>query len=412
MSSAPQTQSSSSAPRSYRVIDDIENGAGKTALVRVDLNVPVAKDGTVSDTTRIDRIKPTLEALQDKGLKIVLLSHFGRPKGQKNMDYSLAFLAPFMSAHLGLRIDFCEDCKGSAAKNAISTMHMGDILLLENTRFYPEEEQNDADFAKELANLGDIFINDAFSAAHRAHASTEGIAHHLPSFAGLLMDTEISAISSALEYPEHPVAAIVGGAKISTKLDLLRNLIEKVDALILGGGMANTFMASRGADMKASLYEADMLETARAISQKAENIGCQIILPVDVVCATEFRAHAPHQVCASDNIAEGHMALDIGTISCTQIENVLNQCKTIVWNGPLGAFEIAPFDHATNRIAGYVAFATKSKKLKSIAGGGDTVAALNHTGCADSFSYLSSAGGAFLEWLEGKELPGVKALDI
>lgn len=409
--STSQNAALSDAPRSYRTIDDIENCAGKTALVRVDLNVPT-NEGKITDTTRIDRIKPTLEALQEKGLKIVLLSHFGRPKGQKNDEYSLSFLAPFMADHLGLHVDFCSDCKGSAAQAAIASMNAGEILLLENTRFYAEEEQNDESFAKELASLGDIYINDAFSTAHRAHASTEGIARHLPSFAGLLMDAEISALASALEYPERPVAALVGGAKISTKLDLLQNLIEKVDALVLGGGMANTFLASRGVDVKSSLCEHDMLETARAISKKAEEIGCEIVLPVDLVCASEFRAHAPSETYATDNIADGTMALDIGTKSCTQIENVLNQCKTVVWNGPLGAFEIAPFDHATNRIAGYVAFATKSKKLKSIAGGGDTVAALNHTGSAGSFTYLSSAGGAFLEWLEGKELPGVKALEI
>lgn len=391
----------------YLTVHDLENVEGKVALVRVDLNVPV-NDGKVSDTTRIDRILPTIEVLQDKGLRIVLLSHFGRPKGQANDDYSLAFLAPFMSKHLGINVTFGHNCIG--ADSSIAQMNNGDVLLLENLRFHKGEEDNDPNFVAELAQMGDIYVNDAFSVSHRAHASTDGLARALPAFAGCLMDAELAALRFALEDPKTPVAAIVGGAKISTKIELLENLIEKVHYLVLGGGMANTFLAARGADMKTSLCEHDMLDIARNILDKSEEVGCRIILPVDLVCAKEFKAHAANQIFKSSEIADDYMALDIGPSTIQMVEAILNECRTLLWNGPLGAFEIAPFDQATTMLAGYVAQATRSKKLVSVAGGGDTVAALKHARADKGFTYLSSAGGAFLEWLEGKELPGVVAL--
>jgi phosphoglycerate kinase len=394
---------------SYATINDLKNVAGKVALVRVDLNVPV-KDGKITDTTRIDRVKPTLDLLRAKNMKIVLMSYFGRPKGQIDPEYSLSFIPPVLKKRWGYDVQFVNDYAGTRAKNAVEALNNQDILLLENVRFAPREEKNDPNLAHSIASLGDIFVNDAFSVAHRSHASIIGLADHLPTFAGLLMDAELQALEQALETPKTPVTAIVGGAKISTKIDLLENLIEKVHFLVLGGGMANTFLAAQGHDLKNSLCEHDMLDTAKTIIMKAEEVGCRIILPSDVVCAKEFKAHAASDVYAISNVPDGMMALDIGPQSIQQIEAILNESKTVLWNGPVGAFEIPPFDQATNMLAGYVAQATRSKTLISIAGGGDTVAALKHANADQGFTYLSSAGGAFLEWLEGKELPGVAAL--
>lgn len=382
---------------------------GRIVLLRADLNVP-AKDGAVTDTTRIDRLKPTIDFLRENGAKTLILSHFGRPKGERNMEYSLAFLPTVLEKQWGVPVAFAEDCIGSAAETAAQNLENGQFALLENLRFHKGEEANDADFARKLAALGDLYVNDAFSAAHRAHASTEGLAHLLPSAAGLLMEAELTALQDALETPQRPVAALVGGAKISTKLDVLGHLIEKVDMLILGGGMANTFLYAQGKDMKASLCEKDMADTARAIMDKAAQQNCRILLPVDGMAASEFAENAHYEICGNDDIPDGKMVLDIGPQTIKALEEALDSAKTLLWNGPLGAFEIAPFDTGTNAIARYAAKLTKSGALKSVAGGGDTVAALEKAGVAEDFSYISTAGGAFLEWLEGKTLPGVAAL--
>lgn len=381
---------------------------GKTVLLRADLNVPV-QDGKVTDTTRIDRLKQTIDYLAGQNAKILILSHFGRPKGV-TPEFSLKFILPALEKSWGRPVAFATDCIGPEAEKARDALKPGGIALLENVRFHPEEEKNDSDFARKLASLGDVYVNDAFSAAHRAHASTEGLAHHLPTAAGFLMAAELSALSAALENPERPVAAIVGGSKISTKLDLLQNLVRKVDVLVLGGGMANTFLAARGLDLGKSLCEKDMLDQARAIAETAKKSGCTLILPVDGVAADAFAENAPNAVCPVEKTPADKMILDIGPDSTAQIEKALNGCKTIVWNGPVGAFEIKPFDTATMRLAHFVANGVKNGTFKAIAGGGDTVAALEKANVADKMTYVSTAGGAFLEWMEGKTLPGVAAL--
>jgi phosphoglycerate kinase len=348
--------------------------------------------------------------LQAAGAKIVILSHFGRPDGQRNEKYSLRPVASALADILKNAVAFADDCIGPVAQRAVDTLQKGQILVLENTRFYAGEEENDPTFAAQMAALGDVFINDAFSAAHRAHASTEGLAHLLPCAAGRLMQEELTALGKALEHPERPVAAIVGGSKISTKLDLLRNLIAKVDVLVLGGGMANTFMAARGLCVGKSLYEADMLETARTISAEAEKSGCAIILPRDVVVAAEIKEGLSVSIVAANSVPEDLMILDIGAQAAEDISARLSACKTMIWNGPLGVFETKPFDAGTNAVARTVADLTAQGKILSVAGGGDTVAALANAGLGDAMSYVSTAGGAFLEWMEGKALPGVVAL--
>ncbi|CAK0740839.1 Phosphoglycerate kinase [uncultured Gammaproteobacteria bacterium] len=392
----------------FKTIDDLNVG-GKTVLVRADLNVPI-NDGRVTDTTRIDRVVPTLTELAGKGAKVVILSHFGRPKDGPDEANSLKLVIPELERALGKSLSFAADCIGSRAKVAISRAKTGDFILLENLRFHPQEEKNDRNFAQALAELGDIYINDAFSCAHRAHASTEALARLLPCAAGRLMEAELKALALALEKPERPVAAVVGGAKISTKLELLGNLVAKVDVLVLGGGMANTFLFAQGVAVGKSLCERDMADQARAIAARAAEAGCQILLPVDGVVAREFKAGAANEVAAINALPADGMMLDIGPASIAAITARLAQCKTVVWNGPLGAFEIAPFDIGTNTVAKAVAELTRNGVVCSVAGGGDTVAALAHAGAEADFSYISTAGGAFLEWLEGKTLPGVVAL--
>ncbi len=388
----------------WKTLDDMDF-AGKTALVRVDINVPV-EEGRVTDATRIERIAPTVDDIQAKGGKVVLMAHFGRPKGQNVPDMSLEHIAGAVSDTLGLPVTFVKGDYG----DAVAEMEASEVLLLENLRFNPGEEKNDEGFAKRLASLGDIYVNDAFSAAHRAHASTEAIARLLPACAGRLMAAELTALEKALGTPTRPVVAVVGGAKVSTKLDLLGNLVGKVDHLVIGGGMANTFLAAQGLDVGKSLCEHDLAETARQILGKAAAAGCEIILPRDIVVAREFKAGADNDVVAPDACSADAMILDAGPDTVTYISEVFAGAKTLVWNGPLGAFEIEPFNRATNAAAGVAGALTASGHLTSVAGGGDTVAALNQAGVADDFTYISTAGGAFLEWMEGKELPGVAAL--
>ncbi len=377
-------------------------------LVRVDLNVPMDQ-GRVSDATRLDRILPTLRELSSKGAKVILLAHFGRPKGV-DASQSLAPIAGALAGHLGQPVGFAGDCIGPLAKAAVDAMANGDVLCLENTRFHAGEEKNDPAFVKALADNGDLFVNDAFSAAHRAHASTEGLAHVMPAFAGRTMQAEIEALSKALEKPDHPVLAVVGGAKVSTKLDLLGNLVSKVDVLVIAGGMANTFLAAKGVHVGKSLCEHDLVGTARDILAKAEAARCAIVLPIDVTVAREFKAHADNRVTGIDDVHDDEMILDIGPASIKDVATRLAQAKTLVWNGPFGAFELAPFDRGTTGVAQEAGRLAKSGALLAVAGGGDTVSALNHAGVADDFTYVSTAGGAFLEWLEGKPLPGVDAL--
>lgn len=393
---------------SWKTIDDMEFD-DKVALVRVDINVPV-EAGRVTDATRIEKIVPTVKAIQEKGGKVVLLAHFGRPKGQVVPAMSLRVTLPALEAALGQKVGFAEDCIGGPAKKAVAAMDAGDVLLLENTRFHPGEETNDPTMAASLAALGSVYVNDAFSAAHRAHASTEGIAHLKDSCAGRLMEAELKALEAALGDPVRPVVAVVGGAKVSTKLDLLGNLVERVNHLVIGGGMANTFLVAQGIEVGASLAERDMADTARAILAKADETGCAIHLPTDVVVAREFKAGAASETVAADACPSDAMILDAGPETVAAIAKVFAACRTLIWNGPLGAFEIAPFDAATNAAAAKAAELTKAGHLTSVAGGGDTVAALNKAGVADDFSYISTAGGAFLEWMEGKTLPGVAAL--
>lgn len=392
----------------FRTIDALEV-KGKRVLVRADLNVP-AKDGKVTDTTRIDRSAATLKDLADRGAKVIVITHFGRPKGREDKYSQKLLVAPLAKA-VGRPVVWADDCVGAEAEKVIASMKDGDIALLENVRFHPEEEKNDAGFAKQLAALGDLYVNDAFSTAHRAHASTEGLAHILPAAAGRLMQAELEALGKALGAPEKPVAAVVGGAKVSTKLELLGNLVSRVDYLVIGGGMANTFLFAMGKQVGKSLCEKEMADTAREIMEKAKAAKCHIVLPVDAVVAAEFAANAPNKVVSVDAVPADMMILDAGPASVEAIIDRLGGCKTLVWNGPMGAFEIEPFDMATNAVARAAAERTKQGKLLTVAGGGDTVAALAKAGVDDQFSYVSTAGGAFLEWLEGKTLPGVAALE-
>lgn len=391
----------------FRTLDDVDV-RGKRVLLRVDLNVPM-ENGRVTDATRIERVAPTITELAGKGAKVVLLAHFGRPKGP-DPKQSLKPVAAKVAEVIGRPVAFAEDCVGETAQAAVAAMKPGDTLCLENTRFHKEEEKNQPGFAAALAALGDIYVNDAFSAAHRAHASTEGLAHKLPAYAGRTMQAELEALAKALDAPARPVAAIVGGAKVSTKLDLLGNLIAKVDVLIIGGGMANTFLAAQGKAVGKSLAEHDLAGTARDILTKAKATGCEIVLPVDAVVAQKFEARAPSHVVDVDKVGAEDMILDIGPRSIEHVVSVLARVKTLVWNGPFGAFELEPFDTGTVEVAEAAAELTEAGKLVSVAGGGDTVAALNAAGVADRFTYVSTAGGAFLEWMEGKALPGVEVL--
>jgi len=392
----------------FKTINDL-NVVGRTVLVRADLNVPV-QDGQVSDATRIARLVPTLKELAAKGAKVVIMSHFGRPKGGPDAAYSLRVVLPALSAALGRPVAFADDCVGPHARLAVSRLGAGDYALLENLRFHKGEEKNDPAFVAALAELGDIYVNDAFSSAHRAHASTEGLAHLLPCAAGRLMQAELVALGRALEKPERPVAAVVGGAKISTKLELLGNLVKRVDLLVLGGGMANTFLAAGGVAIGKSLCESEMIGQAQEITRIAAASGCTILLPVDAVVAKVFKAGADNAVVAVTAVPDDGMMLDVGPASVVTIGERLAGCKTVVWNGPLGAFELTPFDAGTVGVARKVADLTRAGRVLSVAGGGDTVAALAHAGVEADFSYVSTAGGAFLEWLEGKTLPGVAAL--
>ena len=393
----------------FRTLDDIGEARGKRILVRVDLNVPVA-DGKISDFTRIERIMPTLTELSDKGAKVILLAHFGRPMDGPDPVFSLDPVANAVSAMIGRPVAFAADCIGKEASDAVAAMKDGDILLLENTRFHKGEEKNDPAFARQLAANGDIYVNDAFSAAHRAHASTEGLAHLLPAYAGRTMEAELQALEKGLGNPARPVVAIVGGAKVSTKLDLLMNLVKKVDALVIGGGMANTFLAARGENVGKSLCENDLADTAKQIMIEAAGAGCAIVLPSDGVVAREFKAGAANETVAIDAAPDDAMILDVGPKTVEAVKQWIDRAATLVWNGPLGAFEIQPFDAATVATARHAAERTREGKLISVAGGGDTVSALNHAGAADDFTYVSTAGGAFLEWMEGKDLPGVEVL--
>jgi phosphoglycerate kinase len=397
----------------FKTLDDL-SPKGKRVLVRVDLNVPMEK-GRVTDGTRLDRILPTMRDIAEGGGKVIMLAHFGRPKGETfearaNPAESLAPVAKELAARLGKPVAFAANCIGEVAGKAVAAMKDGDVLCLENTRFHKGEEKNDAEFIAALAKLGDAYVNDAFSAAHRAHASTEGLARVLPAYAGRTMEAELKALDAALGTPKRPVMAIVGGAKVSTKLDLLGNLVTKVDCLVIGGGMANTFLAARGVKVGKSLCEHDLAETAREIEKKAKEAGCEILLPTDGLMAKEFRANPPHRAASVNEVAADEMILDAGPESVKAVIEKLGSMKTLVWNGPLGAFEIAPFDTATVAVAKAAASLAKAGTLIAVAGGGDTVSALNHAGVADDMTYLSTAGGAFLEWMEGKELPGVKAL--
>ncbi len=394
---------------SFRTLDDLDV-KDKRVLVRADLNVPM-ENGKVTDSTRIQRQAKTISDLADRGAKVIVLSHFDRPKGKVVPSMSLKPLAQPLSDAIGRPVAFAEDCIGPIAEDAVAKMSGGDVLLLENTRFHAGEEKNDPAMAAELAKLADIFVNDAFSAAHRAHASTEGVAHLLPSYAGRLMQAELEALEAALGSPQRPVMAVVGGSKVSTKLDLLGNLVGRVEVLVIGGAMANTFLAAQGVQVGRSLQEGEMHATARAILDRAKAAGCAIVLPVDAVTATEFRANPPTQTVAIAAIPEDSMILDVGPQTVAALVARLATVKTLVWNGPLGAFETPPFDSATTALALAVAAATESGTLRSVAGGGDTVSALRHAGVLERMSYVSSAGGAFLEWLEGKILPGVAALE-
>jgi len=392
----------------FKTLDNLTDIAGKRVLVRVDLNVPV-KDGKVTDATRIERVAPTIRELSKKGAKVILLAHFGRPKGEVVADMSLEQILPAVNDVLGTKVQFAADCIGEKAA-AIAAMQNGDILLLENTRFHKGEEKNNPDFTAALAANGDIYVNDAFSAAHRAHSSTEGLAHLLPAYAGRTMQAELEALEKGLGNPARPVVAIVGGAKVSTKIDLLMNLVKKVDALVIGGGMANTFLAARGTNVGKSLCEHDLADTAKQIMIEAATATCAIVLPEDGVVAREFKANAENEVVDVNAIPADAMMLDVGPKTIEAVNAWISRASTLVWNGPLGAFEIAPFDTATVSAAKHAAAETKAGKLVSVAGGGDTVAALNHAGVADDFTYVSTAGGAFLEWMEGKPLPGVDIL--
>jgi len=395
---------------SFRTLDDLDDVTGKVALVRVDLNLPM-NGGSATDVTRVEAAAPTILELADAGAKVLLLAHFGRPGGKRNSTMSTSFVQDAVEDVLGREVMFISEVAGTVVDQSVAILRDGDIGLLENTRFWAGEEANDADFAKGIAASGDFYVNDAFSAAHRAHASTEALAHLLPSYAGRAMEKELKALEAALETPEQPVAAVVGGAKVSSKLDVLTNLVGKVQHLIIGGGMANTFLAARGVDVGKSLCEHDLTDTANAIMDKADHTGCTVHLPYDVVVSKEFASNpASLRVCNVHEVAEDEMILDVGPLAVEALGDVLKTCRTLVWNGPMGAFETEPFDEATVALAKTAAALTQDGSLISVAGGGDTVAALNHAGVAGDFSYISTAGGAFLEWMEGKELPGVAAL--
>jgi phosphoglycerate kinase len=394
---------------SFRTLDDADL-KGKRVLLRVDLNVPM-EGGRVSDLTRIERVLPTIRAIAENGGRVILLAHFGRPKGRDPKE-SLKPIAPVLAELICKPVAFVQDCIGEPAANAVAKLKDGDVLLMENTRYHAGEEKNDPAFVKALAANGDIYVNDAFSAAHRAHASTEGLARVLPAFAGRSMQAELEALSKALEKPKRPVIAVVGGAKVSTKIDLLENLVGKVEALVIGGGMANTFLAARGMPIGRSLAERDLADTANRIMTKATQTGCAIILPVDAVVAERFEANAPAHEYGVEAVPAAGMILDVGSKSLDRINAAMDEAATLVWNGPLGAFETKPFDRATLAAARHAAERTRQGKLLTVAGGGDTVAALNAAGVADNFTYVSTAGGAFLEWLEGKPLPGVEALRV
>jgi phosphoglycerate kinase len=391
-----------------KTLDDFAP-AGKRVLLRADLNVPV-QNGKISDLTRLERLSPTIRELSEQGAKVIVSSHFDRPKGKRVPEMSLRPIAEALAQVLDRPVAFAEDCVGEPAAAAIAAMADGDVLVLENTRYHAGEETNDPMLAKALAALADVYVNDAFSAAHRAHASTEAVAHLLPSYAGRLMQAELSALEAALGKPQRPVAAIVAGSKVSTKLDLLTNLVEKVDILIIGGAMANTFLAAQGYDVGKSLQEPDLHATALNILAEAKTKGCEIVLPIDLVVSEKFAANPPTLTVPASAVPEGMMALDVGPATVEAFIKRLPQIKTIIWNGPLGAFEIPPFDAATNALAQAVADATAKSGLISVGGGGDTVSALRAAGVADRLTYVSSAGGAFLEWMEGKTLPGVAAL--
>ena len=394
--------------KKFKTLDDADV-SGKRVLLRVDLNVPM-QDGVVTDKTRIERVLPTIREISEKGGRVILLAHFGRPKGKPNADMSLERVAPVLSEMLGQPVGFADDCIGPVAAGIVAALTDGDVVLLENTRFHAGEEANDPDFVDALASLGDVYVNDAFSAAHRAHASTEGLAHHMPSYAGRTMQAELEALEQGLGNPERPVVAVVGGAKVSSKIDLLQNLVSRVDALVIGGGMANTFLAAQGISVGKSLCEHDLADTARAIVEAAKASGCEIVLPTDAVIAREFKAGAASETVDVHAVPDDAMILDAGPKSVEVVNQWLDKAKTLVWNGPLGAFEIAPFDKATVAAARHAAELTRAGRLVSVAGGGDTVAALNQAGAAADFSYVSTAGGAFLEWMEGKALPGVEVL--
>ncbi|MBK9010128.1 phosphoglycerate kinase [Novosphingobium sp.] len=396
---------------SFRTLDDLGDLTGKVALVRVDLNLPM-QDGAVTDDTRVRASAPTILELAAKGAKVLLLAHFGRPKGERVSTMSVSMTLDAVQAVLGKEVMFVPEVAGPVVAQAIGILRAGDIAMLENTRFWKGEEKNDPELARAIAENGDIYVNDAFSAAHRAHASTEGLAHLLPAYAGRSMEAELKALEAALGKPVRPVAAVVGGAKVSSKLDVLTHLVTQVDHLIIGGGMANTFLAAKGVDVGKSLCEHDLADTARGILAAAEKSGCTVHLPYDVVVAKEFAANPPSlRTCNVHEVAADEMILDVGSQAVEALADVLKTCRTLVWNGPLGAFETQPFDAATVALARSAAALSKEGALVSVAGGGDTVAALNHAGVAGDFSYISTAGGAFLEWMEGKELPGVKALE-
>lgn len=392
----------------FKTLDDVDI-AGKRVLLRLDLNVPMA-DGRVTDATRIERASETVKELSSKGAKVAILSHFGRPKGKRVAEMSLKLIVQPLSEAVGQAVAFADDCVGSEAEASVAALSDGDVLLLENLRFHAGEEANDGAFVEALAKLGDVYVNDAFSAAHRAHGSIDGIARSLPSYAGRLMQAELEALSKALEAPERPVAAIVGGAKVSTKLDLLGNLVAKVDVLAIGGGMANTFLFAKGVEIGASLAERDLADTARSILAEAEKQGCEILLAEDAVVAEKLAEGQQTDTVSIDAIPADKAVLDVGPVTVKAMTEKLASCKTLVWNGPLGAFEIEPFDTGTNALAQAAAALTEQGKLVTVAGGGDTVAALAKAGVLEQFSYVSTAGGAFLEWLEGKELPGVAVL--
>jgi len=395
---------------SFRTLDDLGDVKGKVALVRVDLNLPM-HGGSATDVTRVEASAPTILELADAGAKVLLLAHFGRPGGRRHSTLSVSMTLDAVEEVLGREVMFIPEVEGPVVEQSVGILRDGDIGILENTRFWAGEESNDPEFARGIAANADLYVNDAFSAAHRAHATTEGLAHILPAYAGRAMEKELKALEAALESPEQPVAAVVGGAKVSSKLDVLTNLVGKVQHLIIGGGMANTFLAARGVDVGKSLCEHDLTDTANAIMDKADHAGCTVHLPYDVVVSTEFAANpASLRVCNVHEVAEGEMILDVGPQAVEALGDVLKTCRTLVWNGPMGAFETVPFDEATVALAKTAAALTQDGSLISVAGGGDTVAALNHAGVAGDFSYISTAGGAFLEWMEGKQLPGVAAL--